>query len=393
MTTLLPSHKIQPPAWMRNPNLIRILDTLNHDGINARMVGGCIRNHYYNKPVHDIDIACIFTPEHSTKLLSNSGIKIIPTGIQHGTITAHINGENFEITTLRQDVATDGRHAEVKFSTDWVQDAQRRDFTINALYADRDGSIYDPLGCGLNDVQNHIVRFIGNPEKRIQEDYLRILRFFRFYADYHDGEPHTESLAACAAFKDNINTLSDERIFDELQKTLMSNHADRAIAVMHTCELFNLSNDKSAKIKTLIHEQNQLNTPCFESRYFITQISTQYIKSKKILLFINQLNDFINNWNENIKLALNKYDRDVVIQGLLILKSQSINISDTLISEAINLKRPTLPINAQDIMQQFKIAEGIEVGTFLKQAEKAWIDSNFTLKYQNILKILMDSQR
>ena len=164
MTTLLPVHKIQPPTWMRDIDLVRIMDTLNYNDTNARMVGGCIRNHYLNKPVLDIDIACIFPPDISADLLSSKGIRIIPTGIKHGTITAHINGKNFEITSLRRDVTTDGRHANVEFSNDWIEDAARRDFTINALYADRDGSIYDPLGNAFNDLQNHIVRFIGDPE-------------------------------------------------------------------------------------------------------------------------------------------------------------------------------------------------------------------------------------
>jgi poly(A) polymerase len=134
MTTLLPAHKIKPPLWMQDPDLILVLDTLNQDDINARMVGGCIRNQYMNKTIYDIDIACKYNPEKSITVLKNNNIKTIPTGIKHGTITAHINGKNFEITTLRTDTKTDGRHAEIEFSDDWVKDAERRDFTINALY-------------------------------------------------------------------------------------------------------------------------------------------------------------------------------------------------------------------------------------------------------------------
>ena len=128
MTILLPAHKIEPPSWMRTPELINLLDTLNHDNINARMVGGCIRNHYFEKNIYDIDIACIFNPEITIEICNSANIKTIPTGIEHGTITALINGKGFEITTLRKDIQTDGRHAKVQFTDDWTEDAKRREF-------------------------------------------------------------------------------------------------------------------------------------------------------------------------------------------------------------------------------------------------------------------------
>ncbi len=385
MTTLLPAHKITPPEWMRDQDLILILDTLNHDDINARMVGGCIRNHYTNKSIYDIDIACKLTPDKSIEILKKQGIKTIPTGIEHGTITAHINDNNFEITTLRHDIKTDGRHAKVTFTTDWTEDAKRRDFTMNALYADRDGSIYDPTSTGLNDIQNHIVRFIGDADIRIQEDYLRILRFMRFYAEFHIGDPDKQSLSACIKHKDKISTLSDERIEDELNKILSKDSAPRAIKLIENHQILPIPIGTSTILSNLIELQNQLNLSNIYTRKYILINTKKHIKNKSILNYINKLYELKKTWDGNIKHALYMYGREVTTQGLLILKAEGHDITDIQISDAINTPVPQLPITATDIMQHFKIGEGREVGKKLKQAEAIWIESNFTLKHNQIL--------
>ncbi len=388
MTILLPAHKIEPPQWMQDPDLILILDTLNHDDINARMVGGCIRNHYLNKNIYDIDIACKLTSKKSIYLLQTSHIKTIPTGIKHGTITAHINGKNFEITTLRRDTKTDGRHSKIEFSECWIEDAKRRDFTINALYADRDGSIYDPLGTGINDLQNNIVHFIGNADERIKEDNLRILRFFRFFAECGQGTPDKKSFDACVKNKDTIASLSDERIADELYKILSKDSAPRAINAMHNGQIFTLNNDTGEQLSTLITLQKQLNSTNIDTRYLISNLSKKHIKNNKIKLFFNKLNEFKNQWKNNIKESLYRFDREIVTQGLLILKSQNNDIDDLQISDAMNMSIPILPINAADIMDHFKIPQGKEIGEKLRQAEMIWIDSNFTINHDQILEQL-----
>jgi tRNA nucleotidyltransferase/poly(A) polymerase len=385
MTTLLPVHKITPPEWMRDPDLILVLDTLNHDDINTRMVGGCIRNYYLGKNIYDIDIACKFTPEKSSDLLVKKGIRVIPTGIKHGTITAHINGRNFEITTLRQDVKTDGRHAEIAYTDDWTLDARRRDFTINALYADRDGSIYDPTELGFGDLQTKTVRFIGNPQERIKEDYLRILRFFRLTSIYGGGTTHAPSHQACKDNKHGIEQLSDERICDEIFKILSDDGAPVAINLMQQAEIFNIANNVAEHLNELIKLQNQLNCTTTNSRYFISKISNKYIKNKTINKFFKLLTEFKNQWDNNIQLSLYLYPRDVVTQGLLILKSQGLNISDIVIARAMNDATPIMPITASDIMDYFKIPEGQAVGEKLKQAEGIWIQSNFALNRFDIL--------
>ncbi|GAA0549221.1 CCA tRNA nucleotidyltransferase [Rhizomicrobium palustre] len=184
---------------------------------DARFVGGVVRNALLGRPVTDIDIATPLPPDKVKALLEVAGIKAVPTGIDHGTITAVVDGKPFEVTTLRRDVATDGRHAIVAFTTDWAEDARRRDFTMNALYADIDGAITDVVG-GIADIEAGRVRFVGDPITRIREDYLRILRFFRFHAWYGRTELDAEALYACEKEKSGLVRLSGERIAKEMLK-------------------------------------------------------------------------------------------------------------------------------------------------------------------------------
>jgi len=198
----------------------------------ARFVGGCVRNTLMGKPVDDIDIATVLHPEAVIAALDTAGIKHVPTGLEHGTVTAISGGKPFEVTTLRHDVSTDGRNATVAFTDDWAQDAARRDFRFNALYADLRGEIVDPVGDGVDDALAGRVIFVGDPQTRIREDYLRILRFFRFFAWYGRGEPDAAALEACAALKDGMRRLSAERISKELLKLLAAEAPGRAVALM-----------------------------------------------------------------------------------------------------------------------------------------------------------------
>lgn len=205
--------------WLTDARTARLFDALLKGGGEARFVGGCVRNALLGTAVADIDIATTVLPDEAAARLQAAGIAVVPTGIAHGTITAIIEKLPFEITTLRRDVTTDGRRATVAFTADWAEDAGRRDFTFNALYATRTGEIVDLTG-GIADLQARRVRFIGDARQRIAEDYLRILRFFRFHAWYGKGEMDTEGLKASAEAKDGIATLSGERIHDELLKLL-----------------------------------------------------------------------------------------------------------------------------------------------------------------------------
>lgn len=218
-------------AWFADPALRRVLSLLNADGGEARVAGGAVRNSLMGLPVADVDIATTLRPETVVERAGAAGIKAVPTGIAHGTVTLVVEGRPFEVTTLRRDVATDGRHAEVAFGTDWQADAERRDLTINALYAAADGSVIDLVG-GLPDIGTRTVRFIGDAATRIAEDHLRILRFFRFFALYGSGRPDAEGLRACARARDRLSTLSAERIWAETKKLLAAPDPGRALLWM-----------------------------------------------------------------------------------------------------------------------------------------------------------------
>jgi poly(A) polymerase len=222
MTLKLDPDKISWLGWPETKAVMAALqdpDAPNppHFGPNARFVGGCVRDGLLGQLVEDIDIACKLAPEVTTGRLVAAGIKVVPTGIDHGTVTAVAGGHAFEITTLRHDVESFGRHARVKFTDDWEVDAARRDFTINALYANADGTIFDPLG-GANDLTAGIVKFIGAAEERITEDALRILRFFRFHAWYGRGDMNAAGLAACVQLIPLLDILSAERVTKEILK-------------------------------------------------------------------------------------------------------------------------------------------------------------------------------
>ena len=220
--------------WMTAPATRAVIEALEADGGAgcARFVGGCVRNAVLRKPITDIDIATTLTPDAVTRALAAAGLKAVPTGIDHGTVTAVAKGTPFEITTLRRDVETDGRRAVVAFTTDWAEDAQRRDFRLNALYADPSGRLYDPTAGGLADAHAGRIVFVGDAETRIREDGLRILRFFRFQAWYGRGEPDAAGLAACAALKGLIGQLSAERVSAELLKLLAADDPRLAVRLM-----------------------------------------------------------------------------------------------------------------------------------------------------------------
>jgi poly(A) polymerase len=211
--------------WLSGGALPRLLDVLDRDGEEARAVGGAVRNALLDMPTTEIDVATTALPDEVVKRVSAAGFKPVPTGIEHGTITVVIDKQPFEVTTLRKDIETDGRHATVAFGRDWKTDAERRDFTINALSVTRDGTVYDYAG-GLDDLAARRVRFIGDPAKRIAEDYLRILRFFRFHAAYGGSDhPYAEGIAACIKARAGLDTLSRERVRMELMKLLVAPHA------------------------------------------------------------------------------------------------------------------------------------------------------------------------
>ena len=218
-------------SWLFAPDLQRLFAVFAAEGAEMRVVGGAVRNALMGRPISDIDAAVNRVPEKAEAVLLAAGIKTVRTGFAHGTITAVLHGQGYEITTLRRDVSTDGRRATVAFSDDWAEDAARRDFTFNALYATADGRVFDYYG-GIGDAAAGRVRFIGAAEDRIKEDYLRILRFFRFHAQFGRGAIEIEGLAACRALAGGMVTLSRERVTQEFSKLLLAAQPLAALRVM-----------------------------------------------------------------------------------------------------------------------------------------------------------------
>jgi tRNA nucleotidyltransferase/poly(A) polymerase len=214
--------------WLDNPDLQALLEVLCADGEDARIAGGAVRNTLLGQPVADIDIATTTVPDETVRRAESVGFHTVPTGIEHGTVTVIAGGRAYEVTTLRADVDTDGRRAKVVFGRDWKSDAERRDFTINALYAKADGTVVDLVG-GQADLDSRTLRFIGDAEQRIREDYLRILRFFRFFAWYGHGRPDAEGVKASARLKEGLDQLSAERVWSELKKLLGAADPSRAL--------------------------------------------------------------------------------------------------------------------------------------------------------------------
>jgi tRNA nucleotidyltransferase/poly(A) polymerase len=236
MTEKAISSTAAPPSlenaeWLKRPETRRVFAALSGDGVETRAVGGAVRNTLLGEPVKEIDLATTARPEQVMALAKKAGLKPVPTGIEHGTVTVIADGVPFEVTTLRSDVETFGRHATVAFTKDWDEDARRRDFTLNALYAGSDGTVFDPLG-GYGDLLAGRVRFIGDAEARIREDYLRILRFFRFNAYYGKGPLDEAGLKAAVKLRAGLDRLSAERVSAELRSLLVAPQAVRGVEAL-----------------------------------------------------------------------------------------------------------------------------------------------------------------
>ncbi|CAA7619472.1 Poly(A) polymerase I [Magnetospirillum sp. LM-5] len=227
-----PVGQLSPQDWLDAPETQAVLDALTADGSEVRFVGGCVRDAVLKRPIKDIDIATHDPPQVVMALLDDAGIHCIPTGIDHGTVTAVIGKAHYEITTLREDVETFGRHARVAFTDDWTADAARRDFTMNAMFADRQGRVYDPFD-GLSDLGAGRVVFVGNPQRRLEEDVLRLLRFFRFHAHYGRPPMNESALAACRRMAPRLVELSGERVAGEFVRLMQAPDPAAVLLVMH----------------------------------------------------------------------------------------------------------------------------------------------------------------
>lgn len=394
--------------WRAASALQGILGILNagHDTPQALIVGGAVRNTLCGHTVKDIDIATRHTPEKVQALCTEAGWKTIPTGLKHGTVTAvDESGHSFEVTTLRRDVETDGRHAKVAFTDDWQEDAQRRDFTMNVLYMDAQGAIYDPLGQGFADATAGYLRFVGNPAARIEEDALRILRFFRFWAIYGRGAADEQALQACADKADMLARLSKERITAEIFKILMAPRSVAALTLMANhgiLQRLDVQGFDKARFSSLIKAQEKFNRNNVLSRFFEVFFAgvegaacAHFVLSNAEKRFLHELEDLQSEYTQSgdiltpvrLRRLLYAYGKDAVEQFLLLNNNALHERLDSLIKERDRWQRPVFPVSGQD-MKALGISEGRAMGEILKKLEARWIDSDFTLSKADLLATL-----
>ncbi|MBP6986342.1 MAG: CCA tRNA nucleotidyltransferase [Alphaproteobacteria bacterium] len=376
---------LPPQPWMKDPKIIEVFQALMGEGKLSRFVGGCVRDTLIHKPIYDIDIATAETPENAIRLLTQARIKVKPLGIEHGSILVIHGGYVLNITTLRKDIHTDGRHASVSYVDDWESDAHRRDFTINALYADIDGNYYDPCG-GKYDLEQGLVRFIGDATTRIKEDYLRILRFFRFQAWYAKQPSIETEIEACAVYANQLSLLSKERIWQEISKTLQAPNPYTTVKKM--CEYGILApilpaSPNLRSLEELIQHEHLYtiqptpirrlvclykNTP--HNLHELSQrlnLSTEDIKRVKQLMHVQKTNPDLHNNYENYKI-LHEKGRDFYLDYIL--------LNPEFLENGLELykqwQQPKLPLSGKDLVA-LGIPEGPQMGLILQELTQWWL--------------------
>lgn len=401
--------------WLRDPTLQRLLAALNADGEAARIVGGAVRNQLMGRPITDIDIATTCLPSMTSERVAAAGFKAVPTGAEHGTITAVGDNRVFEVTTLRRDVETDGRHAKVLFGRSWEEDAARRDFTINALYCDAAGEIVDHVG-GVADIESGTLRFIGDAAQRIEEDYLRILRFFRFFAWYGNGRPDAQGLRAATRLKDGLARLSVERVWAELKKLLAAPDPSRALLWMRQTGVLSIALPESEKwgidaVHGLIETERAYGwtaDPLRRLEAIVPPSAERMVTLSRNLRLSNEDRDRLVAWataeavspdeaDSRFRARLYFGDRGAIADRLRLeiasrrSKAMSetsdlaaIAVLDRRLGEALRFSPPAFPLSGKDL-NEAGIAPGPEMGRLLERLKREWVESGFVLKREVLL--------
>jgi poly(A) polymerase len=394
-------------TWFRDAALQRVMALLNADGGEARVAGGAVRNALMGIAVADVDIATTLRPEVVVERAKDAGIKAVPTGIEHGTVTLVVDGCGFEVTTLRRDIETNGRHAVVEFGTDWKADAERRDLTINALYADLTGEVID-LVEGLKDIESRTVRFIGYAAQRIAEDHLRILRFFRFFAYYGSGRPDADGLRACAKAKDKLSSLSAERVWSETKKLLAAPDPSRALLWMRQSGVLTEIIPETEKwgidaIHGLVATEKTLGwapAPLLRLAAIVPPDGRRLEALAKRLRLSNADALALERWTSTpmppdevtdvgFTRLLYRHGKDGMLTRLkLALSSVRINAEgdpvamrksarlSQLLTMTDRYQKPVFPLSGQDVIAA-GIPAGKRIGEILKELEEFWIGRNF----------------
>ena len=376
------------------------------DNAELRFVGGCVRKLISGEKIDDIDLSTNLKPENVIEVLKKNNINFYETGIEHGTITAVINKRSFEITTLRKDIRTDGRHAQVEYTDNWLEDASRRDFTINSIYSDLDGNLFDPFN-GRKDLNDGLIKFIGDPAKRIKEDYLRILRYIRFFLGYSKNQHNKNTVKIIKQNLIGLNQVSKNRQLQELKKIILVENFHKINSDKTSKELFLLIFPELKNINR-INKLDNLGKEILEGKdfefilslllidksedcdYFIYKYNLSNKEKDKInflnLIFSEDLNkDYFT--KENLKKILFKNGKENLIDILdfkiLTTKKNKNNLID-LKKYFIEFKIPVIPIKAKDLIKQFNLKEGKLLGSILKEIEEQWLNNNFKISNNEI---------
>ncbi len=400
--------------FYKNKEILKIFDTLEKDlpkKSNAAMfVGGCVRKYILDEKIDDIDIATIFTPKEIKEKFKKTDVKVIDTGTDHGTVTLISNNKKLELTTLRKDIKTYGRHADVSFTDNWEEDSERRDFTINAIYLDRRGNFFDPQ-LGIQDLKKGEIKFIGDPNKRIEEDYLRIIRFLRFALEYDHNSFEKSTLEAIKVNLNGIKNISKERIFSELQKIFKLNNfkklADKKELKIIFSILFPefkyldrfkkfkyLADNDLEKIDVnlilsilLIDKTN--NHEYFCHKYKVSNLIKEKLNSlaEIFLLFQSDKNFIKNNLRKNIYLFGKK---NIKLFFYFLFFSNEKMLIKELLQNINNLEKisiPKFPFNGDYLLKR-GISEGKKIGSILKALEQEWINNNYELSEKRVLNVI-----
>ena len=400
--------KINIKKWTSNKNISFLFKILEKKDEETRFIGGCVRDKICKKKNYDIDLATTIEPVNIVEILSKKKIKIIKSGISHGTVIAIINKEKFEITTLRKDIKTDGRHAKVEFTKDWVSDSERRDFTINAISCDFKGNLYD-YHKGLQDLKKGKIKFIGDPKKRIREDFLRILRFFRFYAYYGKNIITKSDLRIFKNQVLNLKKLSSERVYSEFKKILTSENPYKTLNLMKFSGVLNyiiFSSKNLEKIK-LINKFDKMNylidfitrLAILIDKKFLLRVSNKLKLSKNENNKIKKIFHLEENFNfkdfEKNKIKYIYYYGHEICESLLIYNfiklhgNYKIDKYSKIVSSIKNIKTPRLPIFGKDLIK-IGFQAGPKIGKILELVESWWILKKFKPTRKECLKKLKE---
>lgn len=399
--TTLPS--LEGADLLNNPAFMMIADAFAKAGEEIRLVGGPVRDALLFEPVTDLDCATPAKPDHIIEIAQNAGLKAIPTGIAHGTITLIAADTPVEVTTLRRDTQTDGRHAQVEFSNDWSEDAARRDFTMNALYVDQSGKVFDPVG-GYPDLVAGKVRFVGDPDSRIKEDYLRVLRYFRFFARFGEGRPDAQTLKAIVRNRDRLSILSAERVWAEIKRLLAAKDPSRSLLWMRTAgvltkilpetekwgidalprtircgALYSWPIDPMVRLMSIL-PPNQGTLLELSERLKISKAEKDRLLGWAKAPDIGPQEPFC-----EVAQKLYWHGKDAILDRLYLKAAQLLENEDdqfadclSLIEQSIEWQRPEFPMSGKDLIAM-GAQPGPQLGEKLKKLEEEWVKRGFRL--------------